>query len=277
MTASTDLVQATTTDRVTTLVMNDPRRLNGWTNDMMRALRDALAKAAADDATAVVVLTGTGRYYSAGVNLSGTLSLAHPEVLRQQIITHNQALFELFLDFNKPIIVAVNGPAIGATVTSATLCDAIIAARSATFSTPFHRLGVTPEGCSSVLFPRLLGVHNAERMLGQEGFVPTAAEAKEIGLIDEVVDDADLRARAQALAVSWAAAGRTRTFRAGATAAELTAVNARESVALADAFLGNRFLEGQLKFLAKKKKVGPALMFLALRATRPAWKRLLKG
>ena len=274
---ATDLVLSATKNRVTTLTMNDPRRLNGWTTEMMHALRAALARAAADDATAVVVLTGSGRYYSAGVNLSGTLSLGHPETLRQQIVTHNQALFDLFLDFNKPMLIAVNGPAIGATVTSATLCDGVIAGTSATFSTPFHRLGVTPEGCSSELFARLMGAQNAERMLGREGFTPTAAQAKEIGLITDVVSDDALLTTAQTIAEGWAKEGRARAFPCGFSKDELKAINARESVVLASAFLGSRFLTGQFKFLAKKKKAGPALMFLTLRLSRPLWSRLLRG
>jgi len=272
-----DLLLSSTTNRVTTLTMNDPRRLNGWTNEMMRALQAALSKAATDAGTAVVVLTGTGRYYSAGVNLGGTLSLGHPEKLRQEIIRHNQALFDMFLDFPKPILIAVNGPAIGATVTSATLCDGVMAAESATFSTPFHRLGVPPEGCSSVHFARLMGEATAQRMLGKEGFTPTAKEAREAGLITHVVADNALMAEAQKLAEQWIAEGKARSFRGGATKEELKAVNARESVALANAFLSPKFLEGQFKFLASKKKTGPALTFLALRVTRPLWSRLLKG
>jgi enoyl-CoA hydratase/carnithine racemase len=276
-TARPDLLLSVTTNRVTTLTMNDPRRLNGWTNEMMRALQAALQKAATDDGTAVVVLTGTGRYYSAGVNLGGTLSLGHPEQLRQEIIRHNQALFDMFLDFPKPLLIAVNGPAIGATVTSATLCDGVIAAESATFSTPFFRLGVPPEGCSSVHFARLMGDANAQRMLGKEGFAPTAKEALGIGLITQVVADDVLMVEAQKLAAQWIAEGKGRSFRGGATREELKAVNARESVDLANAFLSPKFLEGQFKFLAAKKKTGPALTFLALRVTRPLWSRLLKG
>ncbi|MDP2344363.1 MAG: enoyl-CoA hydratase/isomerase family protein [Deltaproteobacteria bacterium] len=273
---ASDLLLVSTNRQVTTLTMNDPRRLNGWTDGMMRALQTALQKAADDNETKALILTGTGRYYSAGVNLGGTMKLAHPRVLRDQIIAHNQALFDLFIDFEKPLLVAVNGPAIGATVTSATLCDAVIAAESATFSTPFHRLGVPPEGCSSVHFARLMGEANARRMLGPEGWQPTAREALDAGLITEVVPDADLLVSAQRLAEGWVRAGKERNFRAGATRAELKAVNARESVDVADAFLSPRFLSGQFRFLRSKRKHGPALVFLALRLSHPLWSRLLR-
>lgn len=271
---SSELVLTSTKQQVTTLTMNDPRRLNGWTEELLRALQAAMARAAADDGTRVVVLTGTGRYYSAGVNLGGTIKLAHPKKLRDQIVRHNQALFDLFIDFPKPIVVAVNGPAIGATVTSATnLCDAVVAAASATFSTPFDKLGVPPEGCSSVVFARLMGEANAQRMLGPEGWKPTAQEAFSAGLVTQVVPDGELLGAAQALAETLV--GKARRFPGGSTREELKAINARESVDVANAFLAPRFLSGQFHFLRSKKKHGPALMFLALRASHPLWSRLL--
>lgn len=271
----TELVQVSTRNQVTTLTMNMPKRLNGWTLEMMNAIADAMATAEADPACAALVLTGTDPYYSAGVNLSATIQVTHPRKLRDMIIHHNQALFDRFLDFDKPILAAVNGPAIGATVTSSTLCDAAIASDRATFSTPFAKLGVPPEGCSSVHLPRMIGAQAAARMLGPEGWRPTAAEALEIGFVDEVVPHDDLMDRAQALAESWVAEGKTRSFRAGSTRDELKAVNADESRALGDAFLAPPFLMGQYRFLRSRKKYAPALTFLALRMTRPAWSLLL--
>lgn len=271
-----DLLLVATKNHVTTITMNDPRRLNGWTDGMMRALSAAMGRAAADDDTRALILTGTGRYYSAGVNLGGTLKLGHPQALHDEIIKHNQALFDLFIDFPKPILIAINGPAIGAPVTSATLCDGILAAESATFLTPFSRLGVPPEGCSSVHFERLMNAEAAHRMLGPEGWKPTAKEALDVGLITAVVPDAQLAEEAQRLAETWVREGKPRSFRAGATRDELKGINARESVALATAFLSPPFLKGQLKFLMSKKKHGPALMFLSLLVTRPLWSRMLR-
>ena len=84
---------------------------------------------------------------------------------------------------------AANGPAVGGVVTSAALCDAVVASETATFSTPFAALGLAPEGCSSVHFERVMGGsrERAERMLGPEGWRPTAREAREAGLVTEVV------------------------------------------------------------------------------------------
>ena len=73
------------------------------------------------------------------------MQMKHPQKLHEFIVKNNAAIFDAFLDFPKPLIVAANGPAIGACVTSATLCDAIIASEKATFSTPFAKLGIVPE------------------------------------------------------------------------------------------------------------------------------------
>lgn len=274
--STSDLVQIAQRNQVTTLTMNNPRKLNGWTLEMMAALRDAFGRAAADDETRVVILTGTDPYYSAGVNLSGSMGFGHPKTLRAGIIEHNEALFNLFIDYPKPLIAAVNGPAIGASVTSATLCDALVASDKATFSTPFARLGVPAEGCSSEQFPKLFGEPTAQRILGDEGWRPTGTEAAEIGLATQVVPHDELLDAAQALAEQWIAEGRdTRSFPGGTTAEQLRRINAVESVRVADAFLSTPFLRGQYKFLWSKKKRVPAAMFFGLRVTRPLWSRLL--
>lgn len=273
--AVTDLLLRERNGGVTTLTMNDPDRLNGWTMPMLDALGGALRDAADDPGTKVVVLTGTGRYYCAGVNLGGSLKLDHPASLYRFILERNMELFEQFLRLPKPILVAVNGPAIGASVTSATLCDGIIASESATFSTPFAALRVPPEGCSSEVFPALLGEEAAERMLGEEGWKPTGAEAVDIGLADLVVPPDTLMDEAQQMAQQWIAQGRERTYPAGFTREQLERINARESRVLAKAFLSPPFLMAQYRFLWGKGKRQAALLFLSLAKTHPAWKRLL--
>ncbi len=274
MTTKNDLILTSTLNGVTTLTMNNPARLNGWTMPMMDVLKASLKQAAEDADTKVVILTGVDPYYCAGVNLSSTLRLAHPRDLHKMIVEHNQALFDSFLEFPKPILVAANGPSLGASATSATLCDGIIASEKATFSTPFSALGVTPEGCSSVLFERLMGKVPAERMLGPEGWQPTGAEALEVGLVQWVSPHETLLADAQKIAEGWVEQGKKRAYRGDSELAELLEVNARESVDVANSFLGRPFLKGQFRFLWKKKKRGPSLTFLMLWLSHPLWSRL---
>ena len=271
-------IRRRTENGVTTLTMNRPKQLNGWTFAMMMALRDEFKAVGEDPDTRVAVLTGAGTYYCAGVNLSATFKPQHPAKLHAMIKTQNRQLFDLFLDCPKPLIAAVNGPAIGASVTSATLCDALLASDTATFSTPFARLGVPPEGCSSVNFPRFMGAENAERMMGPEAWVPTGEEAVDIGLATEVVAADKLLARAQQLGEEWVEAGKTRALPHGGDKeliAEFKRVNAEESALLADAFTSEAFLEGQRAFLASKGKTVPAIVFTVAKATRPLWGQLL--
>lgn len=262
-------------EQVLTITMNTPVKLNGWTLPMMESFRAAFSKAADNDHVHAIIFTGTGPYFSAGVNLSSTIKLMAPKQLKALIIEMNQALFDMFLAIPKPILVAINGPAIGASVTSATLCNHIIASSNATFLLPFARLGVPPEGCSSVHLPKLIGADNAERMMGPEGWVPTAQEAVQIGLIQGISEPEQLLADAQAIAKEWVRNGTPRSFMAGSEKAELLAANQAESIALGNAFLATPFLNGQAKFLWSKKKYMPALTFYLLVVTRPIWKYFL--
>jgi peroxisomal 3,2-trans-enoyl-CoA isomerase len=262
---------------VTTLTMNRPKRLNGWSLDLMDELKATFQSLAHDDETKVLILTGADPYYCAGVNLGGSMKLGHPQELHDMIVENNQAWFEAFLDFPKPFLIAANGPAIGAAVTSATLADAIIASEKATFSTPFAALGVCPEGCSSVHFERIMGARNADRMLGEEGWKPTAAEAKAAGMVLEVVAHDKLLDEAQRLAEQWITDGAVRKYRDPAELNELKAVNAKESIGVADSFLSAPFMQAQFKFLWSKNKRGPAAMFFGMWASRPLWSKLLKN
>jgi enoyl-CoA hydratase/carnithine racemase len=268
-------INTTISDGLLTITMKQPKKLNGWTLSMMESFKQAFIIAAQNDSIKVVIFTGEGDYFSAGVDLGRSLKIMHPKRLRLKIIAHNQQLFEAFLHFPKPILIAMNGPAIGASVTSSTLCDGIIASEKATFSTPFTKLGVPPEGCSSVHFPRLLGVNNAQRMLGKEGWKPNASEALSIGLVQWVTPDDELIIEATKIARLWISEEKKRSFLAGSQLEDLNAVNAKESIAVADAFLGAAFLKEQGRFLWSKKKRVPSLVLLSLWLLRPLWARLL--
>lgn len=233
----------------------------------------ALDEAAASEAVKGVVLTGKGRYYSAGVDLSSILQVTRPSSLVQKIRDSNQRLFETFINFPKPIIVAINGPAVGAAVTSATLTDAIVALEGATFSLPFAKLGVPPEGCSSVRFAEMMGERNAQRMLSAEAWVPTATEAFQAGLIAEVIPGVDtdkLLERAATLCEERIASGVSRRF--DATEAErLRKINATESAEIANAFVSKKFLGAMYDFNTKRKKKQLAWFFLVAKKLLPLW------
>lgn len=121
------VVTSTSPTGVTTIRMNNPKKLNGWTEKMLLSLFSAFQTAATDSSTKAVIITGTGKYYCAGVDLSGTIKPMHPSELHNMIYTSNKKVFDTFLEFPKPLVAAVNGPAIGASVTTSTLCDYVVA------------------------------------------------------------------------------------------------------------------------------------------------------
>jgi enoyl-CoA hydratase/carnithine racemase len=151
-----------------------------------------------------------------------------------------------------------------------------MASENATLLLPFAALGVPPEGCSSVHLARLMGEEKAQKMLGKEGWKPTANEAHEAGLVQWLVSEENLQDEAQKIAKSWVDNNEPRQFMGGSEKDELIEVNKRESLELANAFLAAKFLHGQAKFLWKKGKYVPAMLFYTLLALRPIWGLTLK-
>ena len=142
---------------ILTITFANERKLNAWTQPMMTGFFEQLDRATAREDVAGVVVTGQGKYYSAGVDLSNIMKPMMPSKLVCYLRDMNQQVFERVIDFPKPIVTAVNGPALGAAVTTATLMDCIVASESATFSLPFSKLGVPPEGA------RRCAVHTTAR------------------------------------------------------------------------------------------------------------------
>jgi peroxisomal 3,2-trans-enoyl-CoA isomerase len=117
---------------------------------MLREIERIFEMASEASEVKVLILTGGDcQYYCAGVNLSSILKPMHPRKLHGLLRKKNQRLFDMFLEFNKPIIAAVNGPAIGASVTSAALCEAIVSSETA----------------------QIMGKENAVRMIRKEGWI----------------------------------------------------------------------------------------------------------
>ncbi|GBG30011.1 Enoyl-CoA delta isomerase 2, mitochondrial [Hondaea fermentalgiana] len=257
---------------VRTLTFNRPAKLNGWSPDLVQAFQEGLEQAAKDDTVKACILTGAGKYYCAGVDFAGSLKPMHPRDLLAAITEQNEALFAPFIDFPKPLFIAANGPAIGASVTSAFIADGIVAAESASFLTPFKSLGLVPEGCSSYTFPQAFGETTAREIL--EGRKLSAQDALELGYCQYVVPQDQVLAKTQELAEEWIASGRTRKIIENGSQAKLREVNKVESVALANAMLGLPFLNHMVNFSYEKSKYGPFLVFWLARTTRPLWSRL---
>jgi len=276
-TASSNLVLSSTRNNVTTITLNDPAKYNAWSKSLTDQMIDHFARAAADSETKVVIYTGTGPYFCSGGNLSELFSsVSSPKAVQNNIRESNQRCFNVFIEFPKPLIAAVNGPGIGSGTTAPALCDIILASDKASFSTPFTNLGVGPEGCASVHFERILGKHTASRLL-DDCWRPSAHEAKEIGLVSEVLPHEELLTRAQEVGEEWARSDKKREIPGGGSVEEYKAVNARESMELAQAFVSEKFLRTQLQFLEKKGKGWSltGVVFWLLLKTRFAWIKFL--
>lgn len=187
------------------LYLNRPQVLNALCPEMRDELMDFLRRAAADDQLRVLILSGKGRAFSAGADLN--MFKRNYETYREsgQDDTLDRAeLPKAFIHFPKPIIAAINGPAVGFGITLPLNCDIRLASTQAKFSFAFARVGVTPEFGSSYFLPRLIGYGKAAELIyTAKMFDPD--EALAIGLVNRVVPHDRLMAEAEALAKEIAA------------------------------------------------------------------------
>jgi enoyl-CoA hydratase/carnithine racemase len=167
---------------VVVLALNRPRKANSLSTGLVVQLCGHLRRAAADNAVACVVLTGTDRIFSAGSDISGMAAEGVDWYLDPQRLERWREI----QDFPKPIIAAVNGPAIGGGCELAMLCDIIIAGANATFSQGEITIGVIPGDGGTQRLPRAVGQSLAMQMI-LTGQHIDASRAREAGLVSEVV------------------------------------------------------------------------------------------
>lgn len=177
---------------ILTIKKNRPAKKNAINHAMYEELGNALNEGAADDSVVLAVMTGAGDYYCSGNDLSNFMNIT-PDMIAAHAVKGGDILekyVNAYIDFPKPLVAAVNGPAVGVSVTVLGLFDAVYSIDSATFHTPFSALGQSPEGCSSDLFPRILGPLKANEMLLFNQKL-SASEACSLGLVTQVFPAAD--------------------------------------------------------------------------------------
>jgi enoyl-CoA hydratase/carnithine racemase len=191
-------------DGIATITLNRPEKLNAFTNTMRTELIAAFDRVDADDAVRVVIVTGAGRAFCAGADLSGggkTFDYAARGVIAEEELRRDgggTVTLRIF-ECKKPVIAAVNGAAVGVGATMQLPMDIRLAAEDARFGFVFTRRGVVPEACSSWFLPRIVGIQRALEWV-MTGRVFDAREALEGGLVRKVVPAADLLPTARALA-----------------------------------------------------------------------------
>ncbi len=170
------------------ITLNRPDQLNAFTYHTLGELRAAFAAAAADTAVVGIIITGAGRAFSAGLDMSTlTETTQSSNAPRQAPEDELPGLFSYLLEIPKPIIAAINGVTAGGGLILALMSDLRFASVDAALTTVFLKRGLVAEHGSSWLLPRLVGVSKALDLLWMSDKI-TAAEAFEIGLVDRVVE-----------------------------------------------------------------------------------------
>jgi 2-(1,2-epoxy-1,2-dihydrophenyl)acetyl-CoA isomerase len=246
---------------VARIEFNRPEKMNAWNKQFGLDLRDAIERVGGDPEVRAVVLSGAGRGFSSGADLSGGFEPTpegRPDV-RTALMEWYHPIILGVREMPKPVIAAVHGPAVGIGCSLALAADFVLAAESAYFLLAFVNIGLVPDGGSSAFIPARIGLARATElaMLGERLPAPRALEW---GLINAVHPDDELPAAADALAQRLAAgptrsyAGAKRQFNAWVYPGlreqlELEADIQQEQAATGD------FAEGALAFLQKRAPV----------------------
>jgi 2-(1,2-epoxy-1,2-dihydrophenyl)acetyl-CoA isomerase len=248
-----ELVLTSRDGAVLTITLNRPDKLNALNTAVHKAFAAALREARADDVRAVV-LTGAGRGFCVGQDLTEFRDAPDDIADRLRSTYHPNVLAIRALE--KPVIAAVNGPAAGAGLSIACACDLRIAADSATFIPAFINIGLVPDSGGSFFVHRLLGNARAFEWMAS-GRQLTAARAHAWGLVNEVVDDDELPARAAEVAATFASlptrgVGMTKRLFDGAASRTLEEQLELEAQLQSAATKTEDFREGVTAFLEKR-------------------------
>ncbi|MGP7998092.1 MAG: enoyl-CoA hydratase-related protein [Streptosporangiaceae bacterium] len=209
-----DTVRWDFTEAVATIVLNRPQAHNALTAEMKTALLAVLGQAAANPEVRAVLITGAGPAFCAGQDLrehAGLLAAAQAGgtagrpagAVMDTVRQHYNPIVLAIRSMPKPVIAAVNGAAAGAGASLALACDLRIAARSASFLMAFARVGLAADSGASWTLQRLVGAGRAAELLLLADPLP-ASRALDLGLVSQVVEDAELAAAASALAARLA-------------------------------------------------------------------------
>jgi len=201
---SFQLIELETSDGIATLRLNRPEKRNAMSDEMRSEFIEALEMVTADKSIRALVLTGNGKGFCAGGDISGMekrMKAPAGEIAfngwhRQQRVHHTQSLLHTM---PKPVIAAVNGPASGLGADTALACDFIIASEGANFTWSYINRGIIPDGGGMYFLPRRVGLAKAKELIFS-GRKVDLDEATQIGIVDRVTNPETLVADAQAWA-----------------------------------------------------------------------------
>jgi len=237
------------------VALNRPEKLNAFNREMALELQDRLLACDEEESLRVVVLTGMGRAFSAGQDLSEFSTTARPDFETVIGETYNP-IIRLLKTIRKPVICAVNGIAAGAGANVALACDIVVAASSASFIQAFSKIGLIPDSAGTFFLPRLIGLQKATAlmMLGEK---VTAAEAEKMGMIYACYEDGELENKTNLLAEKLASMPTTALYLTRKALMESSSNSLEEQLELekklqAKAGQTRDFVEGVSSFLEKR-------------------------
>jgi len=256
--ASHETVDLTTDGPGARILLNRPEALNAWNEQFGRDLLDAVTSVAKDDSVRALLITGAGRGFSSGADLKEQRSTTDAGVpdLSARLRELYHPIIRGLREMPKPVVAAVNGPAVGIGCSLALSADLIVAAESAYFLLAFVNIGLVPDGGSTAFLPARTGYARAAEMAMLGEPVP-AEQALDWGLINRVVPDDELESASGEL-LDRLANGPTRSY-AGAKRllnrrmyADLAGQLEAEAEAQKEQGSSKDFVEGVLAFVEKR-------------------------
>lgn len=250
-------IHVATENGICTVRLNRPEVRNALGLDIREELREFFTAVKNDDQVRVIVLTGEGRAFSAGGDLSTMDTVTAVSGRKRLQAGHD--MIRSILNLEKPVIAAVNGAAAGAGVSLALACDMIVAKSSAFFVQSFAKIGLIPDLGSIHFLPRLIGRHRALEMMFLGDRV-TAHQAHTLGLINRVVDDEAFHDEVYTLAATLAdgpdmALGLMKKLVNRSVLAEIDETLELEGFAQGLCFESENFKEGRQAFFEKRKPI----------------------
>lgn len=180
------------------ITLNRPDKFNSFNREMALELQNALDKAASDNSIRAVLLTGEGKAFCAGQDLSEAMDANGPGIERIVREHYNPIILKI-RKLEKPVVCAVNGVAAGAGANIALACDVVIAGTSVSFIQAFSKIGLIPDSGGTFFLPRLIGLGKASALM-MLGDKVSATDAEKMGMIYKVAEDANLQNDAMTIA-----------------------------------------------------------------------------